>query len=210
MATLHGGFVEAQGTCAALGMRPIEIEPRCWCIAPWVHERQMEAQLFKDMEEDTCDFHHIIDHFDLSQNDATSPTSSCPSKNVDIHEESSTNASILQSELRHVLDSMVDEHEEIPLEYFVMPFVVVEGSKIFKSTLASQLNGKPTMSKERLTRIKPSMLHTKPEKKILRAGDNDFSLKLEIDCVVAFVIEAKIEIIIIIILKAEQIKSIHH
>ena len=58
--------------CATLGMRPNEIEPRCWWIAHWVHERQMEAQLFKDMgKEDTCNFHHNTYHFDLAQNDAT-------------------------------------------------------------------------------------------------------------------------------------------
>jgi hypothetical protein len=50
VAALHEGFAEAQGTCAALGVRPTEIKPICWWIAPWVHERQMEAQLFKDMK----------------------------------------------------------------------------------------------------------------------------------------------------------------
>ena len=73
--------------CATLGMRPTKIEPRCLWIAHWVHERQMEALWFKDMgEKDTCDFHYTTDHFDLAQNDATGPSSNCPSKNVDIHE----------------------------------------------------------------------------------------------------------------------------
>ena len=73
----------------------------------------------------------------LAQNDATGWSSNCPSTNVDIHEEHVTNASILESKLRHVLYSMVDEHEEIPLEHCVVPFVVVDGSNIFKSTLVS-------------------------------------------------------------------------
>lgn len=38
VAALHGGFAETQITCAALGMRPIEIEPGCWWIAIWVHK----------------------------------------------------------------------------------------------------------------------------------------------------------------------------
>ena len=87
------------------------------------------------MGEDTCDFHHTTVHFDLAQNDATSRSSNFPSTNVDIHEEPLTLASILESKSRHVLYSMVDEHEEIPLEQCVVPFVVVDGSKIFKSTL---------------------------------------------------------------------------
>lgn len=85
----------------------------------------------------TCDFHHTTDHFDVAQNDATGPRSICPSYYVEIHDEPTTNASSLQSELRHVLDSMVDEHEEIPLEHSIMPFVVIDGSKIFISTLVS-------------------------------------------------------------------------
>ena len=48
---------------------------------------------------------------------------------------------------------MFDEHEEIPLEHYVVPFVVVDGSKIFKSTLVSQLNDNPTLSKDRFIRI---------------------------------------------------------
>lgn len=40
---------------------------------------------------------------------------------------------------------MVDEHETIHLEHFMVPFVVVDGSKIFNSTLVSQLNGNRTL-----------------------------------------------------------------
>ena len=154
----------------------------------------MKSQSYKDMgEEDTYDFHHSTDHFDLAQNDATGPSSNCPPENVDHHDEPSTNAYILQYELRHVLDSMVDEHEEIPLEHFVVPFVVVDDSKIFKSTLVSQLHGNPTLSKDSPTRIKLGMLYTKPKKEIWRVGDNDFNLKLGCDCALAFVTEAMIE-----------------
>ena len=125
------------GELVDVSVRRTKIEPRCWWIAPLVHERQMEAQLFKVMGEDTCDFHHTTGHFDLAQNDATGPSSNWPSKNVDIHEEPVTNASNLQSKLRHVLYTMLDEHEEIPLEHCVVPFVVVDDSKIFESTLIS-------------------------------------------------------------------------
>ena len=85
---------------------------------------------------------------------------------------------------------MVDEHEESPLEHHVVPFVDVDGPKIFKSTLVSHLNGNPTLSKDRLTKIKFGMLYTKLETKISRVGDNVFNFKLGCDCVVALVIEA--------------------
>ena len=59
-------------------------------------ERQMEAKLSKDKEEeDTCDFHHSNDHFDSAQNNASGTSSNCTSENVDIHEEPGTNASSL-------------------------------------------------------------------------------------------------------------------
>lgn len=96
-----------------------------------------------------------------------------------------------KSQLCHVLDSMFDECEEIPLEHFVVPFVVVDGSKIFKITLVGQLNGNPTLSKDRMTIIKFGMLYTKPKKKISRASDNEFNLGC--GCVVAFVIEATLQ-----------------
>lgn len=60
---------------------------------------------------------------------------------------------------------MVDEHEEIPLEHSMVPFIVVDDSKILTSTLVSQLNGKPTLSKNRLTKIKSSMLYTTVRRK---------------------------------------------
>ena len=75
----------------------------------------------------------------------------------------------MQFESRHVLDSIVDEDEEIPLEHIVVPFVVDDGSKIFESAFISQLNGNPTLSKDRLTRIKFGMLNTKHEKKISKS-----------------------------------------
>ena len=55
---------------------------------------------------------------------------------------------------------MVDEHKEISLEHHVVPFVV-DTSKIFKSTLVGQLNGNPTLSKDRLTRTKSGLLYIK-------------------------------------------------
>ena len=75
----------------------------------------------------------------------------------------------------------------------MVPFVVVDGSKIFKNALVNQLNNNHTLSKDRLTRIKYGRPYTKLEKKISRAGDNDFNLELGCDCDVAFVTGAMIE-----------------
>jgi len=63
-------------------------------------------------------------------------------------------------------------------------YVMVGESRIFKSTLVSQLNGNPSLSKDRLTQIKAGILYMKP--KLLSAGNHDTLLKLGCDCGVCF------------------------
>ena len=60
----------------------------------------------------------------------------------------------LQSELRHALDVQVDEHGNVEMlsqsnVKFIVAYVEVRESRIFKSTFVSQLNGNPTLSKYR-------------------------------------------------------------
>ena len=66
----------------------------------------------------------------------------------------------LQSELRHALDVLINEHEkvEMPSQSNVKSIVAyvevgreVGESRIFKSTFVSQMNGNPTLSKDQLT-----------------------------------------------------------
>lgn len=67
---------------------------------------------------------------------------------LDVDEEDT----IAQSELRHVMDSIVDNEENVVSQ--ISPFVEVDGKTLCKSTLVSQLNGNPMLSKDRLTRVK--------------------------------------------------------
>ena len=103
----------------------------------------------------------------------------------------------LQSELRHALDVLIDEHENVEMPSqsnvkSIVAYVEVGESRIFKSTLVSQLNGNPTLSKDRLTRIKASILYMKP--KLLTAANHDTMLNLGCDCGVCFLntLEARI------------------
>ena len=61
-----------------------------------------------------------------------------------------------------------------------MASVEVGESKIFKSTLVSQLNGNPTLSKDCLTWIKVGILYMKP--KLLTTANHDTKLNLDYDC----------------------------
>ncbi|MCO5575578.1 hypothetical protein L7F22_029380 [Adiantum nelumboides] len=65
---------------------------------------------------------------------------------------------VAECELRHVMDSVVDDVEDIKCQ--ISPFVEVDGKTICKSTLVSQLNGNPTLSKDRLTRVKGGVYDT--------------------------------------------------
>jgi hypothetical protein len=75
----------------------------------------------------------------------------------DLHEDAE-----LRSELRHALDVLLDKHENVqmPSQCNVKSIMTyVEGGgrvgcEIFKSTLVSQLNGNPTLSKDRLIQTK--------------------------------------------------------
>ena len=59
--------------------------------------------------------------------------------------------------------------------------------------MVNQFNGNPTLSKDRMTSIKYGRIYNKHEKKVLRVGANDSSMKSGCDCDVAFVTQATIE-----------------
>ena len=83
------------------------------------------------------------------------------------------------SEIRHVVDSILDEKEG------VNPVVEVEDNKfLFKSTLVSQLNGNPTLSKDRLTRVRQGVYYAKEEKECMETNENLFGIGS--DCAVFF------------------------
>jgi hypothetical protein len=50
-----------------------------------------------------------------------------------------------------------------------------------------------TLTRDRLTKIKSSMLYDKPKVWLFRARDNDYTLKLECDCAVLFISQLVVE-----------------
>jgi len=52
------------------------------------------------------------------------------------------------------------------------------------------LNDNPTLSNDRLTRIKFGRLYAKPKVRLSRAKDHDYSLKLRCDYAISFVSQA--------------------
>ena len=91
----------------------------------------------------------------------------------------------LSSKLRHVLDDMLDEYESCQVvSKSILPYVEFERTKIYKSTLVSQLNGNPTLSKDKLTRIKSGIIYI--EEKVKTLANHDTLLKLGCNCAVVF------------------------
>ncbi|MCO5558595.1 hypothetical protein L7F22_012181 [Adiantum nelumboides] len=88
---------------------------------------------------------------------------------------------VAECELRHVMNSVVDDVEDIKCQ--ISPFVEVDGKTICKSTLVSPLNGIPTLSKDRLTRVKGGVYDTFDKKVTYQSRT---CLVVGSDCVVLF------------------------
>lgn len=69
------------------------------------------------------------------------------------------NILIIECELKHVLDRLINDHERNPLQFFIMPINEVDGSKFYKHISISDLNGNPMLSKVWLTGIEFGILY---------------------------------------------------
>ena len=127
----------------------------------------IEARLFGSMEDDKeCDYDHTLiddsgaqdggkeiygvgeDKSNMCKGVVIETNLRQPQVENDLHEDVE-----LQSELQHALDVLIDEHEIVEMPFqsngkSIVAYVEVGKSRIFKSTLVSQLNGNPNSSKD--------------------------------------------------------------
>ncbi|MCO5573933.1 hypothetical protein L7F22_027711 [Adiantum nelumboides] len=161
---LKKGLESAQAICERFHMKPKDKdkEKMRWWSKPW---KNGFVDAFAKMDKLESD---------LVEEDLA-PTAA---EEVDSDNEASL------SEIRHVVDSLLDEHVT------VSPVVSIDSNKcMFKSTLVSQLNGNPTLSKDRLTRVCQGIYYSKKEKDQATSNDNLFGIGS--DCAVFFVEEEK-------------------
>lgn len=151
---LKEGFSEAKTICARLGM-----QHKAWCDDAWT-------------ERDLLDLLDVTKLDNEEEEESTNEDVECVEEEEDI---------MAQSELRHALDSLVDDKESTRSE--VSSFVEVDGKTICKSTLVSQLNGNPTLSKDRLTRVKSGVIFSLEKKVNLETRT---CLVIGSDCAVLF------------------------
>ena len=99
---------------------------------------------------------------------------------------------MVAGEVRDALSNMLSSHEPqvttVMAPPRITPTVAFSGHTIYKSTLASQLNGNPFLSKDRLTRVKNSMYFNNHDDYLsAAASSNTCLLGIESDCGVYFV-----------------------
>ena len=80
-----------------------------------------------------------------------------------------------------MIDCLIDEEEKVASE--ISPFVEVDGKAISKSTLVNQLNGNPTLFKDRLTRVKSGVYFSLEKKAMIHTRT---CLGIGCDCAVLF------------------------
>ncbi|MCO5581472.1 hypothetical protein L7F22_035357 [Adiantum nelumboides] len=161
---LKKGLESAQAICERFHMKPKDKdkEKMRWWSKPW---KNGFVDAFAKMDKLESD---------LVEEDLA-PTAA---EEVDSDNEASL------SEIRHVVDSLLDEHMTVSL------VVSIDSNKcMFKSTLVRQLNGNPILSKNRLTRVCQRIYYSKKEKDQATSNDNLFGIGS--DCAVFFVEEEK-------------------
>ncbi|KAL2642626.1 hypothetical protein R1flu_010213 [Riccia fluitans] len=79
--------------------------------------------------------------------------------NVDVEEDETNDLEVYGHEARHVMSETMSTllMEHAPTNRKVDPMVSYEGHEMYKASLVSLLVGNPTLSKDRLTRIKQSV-----------------------------------------------------
>ena len=111
---------------------------------------------------------------------------------TEIEEDVSKNLVVLEAEVRDVVTKMLNLEEPqvnsaLPIDN-VIPFVEFGGHHIYKSTLVSQLNANPFVSKDRLTRVRNSIYFNNSDDYISAGSSQETMLVgLGMDCGVYFV-----------------------
>ncbi|KAL3677806.1 hypothetical protein R1sor_020762 [Riccia sorocarpa] len=192
---LKKGLEQAQSLLIQLNMAPhTGVRNQVWWKTPWITER--ELGLFErsmevspesleserdDGEAELADLNTIGDLWDLiSQVPCEGPKS-------ELEDDGADDLAVAGHETRHIMSEVFHElcSDEQEVKMFD-PMVSYDGHSIYKATLVSQLVGNPTLSKDRLTRIKQSIYFNGVKQKPRVDGIPMCILDIGSDCVVFF------------------------
>jgi hypothetical protein len=193
---LKDGFKEAQSMIRSLNMAPSTVaRNKKWFTEPWSVEK-LDPKHFAYVptktpipgeDGDGEVLRHTLEQSECAANDDADVETS---DNAEVEGEADATC-LLENEARDAIRSMLDEHErqleDIPRPQTVIPYVTYSGNVIYKSTLVSQLNGNPFLSKDRLTRVRNSVYFNNSEDYVSAANlSSTCLLGLGCDCVVYF------------------------
>ncbi|KAL3678512.1 hypothetical protein R1sor_021468 [Riccia sorocarpa] len=194
---LKKGLQEAQGLLILLNMAPhTGVRDQTWWKAPWANEKDLgvfakandvstcPADTARDTEAEEydggiADLNTIGDLWDLA-----SPLQAGGSDSEE--DDGADDLAVVGHEARHVMSEVLQQvcsDEEVTK---FDPLVIYDGHSIYKATLVSQLVGNPTLSKDRLTRIKQSIYFNGVKHRPRADGVPVCILDIGSDCAVLF------------------------
>ncbi|KAL3687178.1 hypothetical protein R1sor_013487 [Riccia sorocarpa] len=193
--TLKKGLEEAQSLLIQLNMAPHTwVRNQVWWKTPWVTERELglfersievspealESEL-DEGEAELADLNTTGGLWDL-----TSPVLS-EGPESELEDDGVDDLAVAGHETRHIMSEVFHElcSDEQQVKKF-NPMVSYDGHSIYKTTLVSQLVGNPTLSKDRLTRIKQSIYFNGVKQKPRVDGVPVCILDIGSDCAVFF------------------------
>ncbi|KAL3680514.1 hypothetical protein R1sor_023470 [Riccia sorocarpa] len=184
---LKVGFSEAQDMLIQLNMAPhSRVRDQQWWNAPWVIECEYKTEgtvlCLDDVERNASSEGEFEDSSFCDLWD----TPSLPSGGDDDIGDDIDDLSVVGHETRQVMTEMFNDALSEKSLTKVDPMVSLEGHMIYKATLVSQLVGNPTLSKDRLTRIKQSVYFNGVKPKPRVEGVPVCIMDIGSDCAVLF------------------------
>ena len=141
------GLEDAQGILQGLGMQPKRHTEYSWWFKPWIEDHNVPT--FEEVDE-------VVDNSPPGHS-----TSIFQSLSFMVLNDSELQT--MESEWRHELDGILDSIDE-NVNISTKPVVELDGKDMYKSCLVSQLNGNPTLSKDRLTKVRNGVYFRRDER----------------------------------------------
>ncbi|KAL3702081.1 hypothetical protein R1sor_020103 [Riccia sorocarpa] len=192
---LLSGLREAQNLLTQLNMAPHPgVRDQAWWKTPW----QVEADLKVFGSSSTVENEASDSDGEIVEATDREPECSSwdmflqsevpdPDPEVDDGDDGADDLSVVGHETRHVMAEVLQQVQaEGASVRKYDPMVVYEGHNIYKATLVSQLLGNPTLSKDRLTRIKQSIYFNGVKPKPRQDGVPVCIMDIGSDCAVLF------------------------
>lgn len=178
---------------------PLESANKSWLLMPWLVETtdplsfayMLATTPLRGEDGDVEVLCIDLEATTVEQVNAESNCSAMDDTEEDILEDVAVNLPILEAEFSDVVIEMLNLKEPqlscALLANKVIPFVEYGGHNIYKSTLVSQLNANPFLSKDRLTKVKNSIYFNNSDDYISASSSQEtMLLGLGMDCGVYF------------------------